>query len=299
MDRQEEERLSKQQKTQKIQELTQKFLALKEQKSKLDAEAEDLAEKRDKLNTQFKKTRAEITELKGERDKLNAEVKELKQQREASKKEIHEKIEEIKRLKEEIKTLAPKKPPKSFQTLQKEIEDLEWKIQTTSLELREEKELVEKVKQLETQLSVHKKLNQLNQQILKLQIEIKTLRDQGKLRHEKLMETAQRSQKLHEKMLEKIEESKKIKIEADNMHKLFLQSREKTNPLHRQMTEISNQIKRLKEEIQETETKEKKETEEILREKLESQAREKLRRGEKLTWEEFQLLAKKGMKAQD
>jgi len=63
--------------------------------------------------------------------------------------------------------------------------------------------------------------------------------------------------------------------------------------------EISNQIKGLNEEVQREENKEKKKIEEALREKLEKQAREKLRRGEKLTWEEFQLLAEKGMVAQD
>jgi len=55
----------------------------------------------------------------------------------------------------------------------------------------------------------------------------------------------------------------------------------------------------LKEEIREEEEKEKKRIEDILREKLEKRAREKLKRGEKLTWEEFQILTEKEMTAQD
>jgi len=48
-----------------------------------------------------------------------------------------------------------------------------------------------------------------------------------------------------------------------------------------------------------SEEKEKKKKDEALREEFERQAREKLKRGEKLTWQEFQLLAEKGMTAQD
>jgi uncharacterized coiled-coil DUF342 family protein len=117
--------------------------------------------------------------------------------------------------------------------------------------------------------------------------------------HEELTENAQKSQQIHAKMLEKIEDSKKFKTEADSLHKLFLQTREEARPIREEFLEISNQIRTLSMEIQREENDKKKKSEGALREKLEKQAREKLKRGEKLTWEEFQLLAEKGMTAQD
>lgn len=291
--------MSELQKTQRIRELTQKLSELKEQKNKINAEAREWAEKRNKLHEQFKSLRTEILELKNERDKLNERVKELKQRRDGTKVEIRGKIEEIRRLSQEIKALINKRPSRNFQTLQREFESVEWKIQTTTLGLKEEKELVERVKQLETQLNIHRKIGQLNQKIVELKAELKARETEHKLFHEELTETAQKSQKIHEKMLEKIGQSKKIKTEADSLHELFLQTREKTIPIQREIFEISNQIKQLKEEIQREEEKEKKKIEEALLEKLEKQAKEKLRRGEKLTWEEFQVLAEKGMAAQD
>jgi len=288
-----------QQKTREIDELIKKLSALKEQKYKIDAEANDLAEKRNTLNQQFKNLLSEIRELKNERDRLNEVVKELKLQRENTRKEIREKIEETRKLNEKIKMLDQRKPSRSFQNLQEEIENIDWEIQTIPIDLNEEKHLVERVKELETQLSIYRKLEQLKQNTMGLRAEIRALENRGKLFHEKLTETAKNSQEIHERMLKKIDESKRLKEEADSLHKAFLQVKEKTRPLQDEMTEISNKISLLKQKIREGEEKERKKTEEALREKLEKQAREKLRRGEKLTWEEFQLLAEKGISTQD
>jgi len=284
---------------QKIEELTQKLSALKDQKDMLNDEAEEWAEKRDKLNEQFRSLRAEILGLRDERDNQNEEVKELKRQRDEAKTEFHAKIQELKELNQEIKALIKKRSSRSFQGIQREFEQIEWKIQTTTLSLNEEKELVKQVKPLEIQLNIYRKLDQLNQKRIQLKAELNALKTKSELFHQKLTENAQTSQQIHTKMLEKIGEAKKLKEEADSLHQLFLQTRGKIRPIQEEILEISAQIKAFREEAEKEEEKEKKKDEEALREKLEQQAREKLRRGEKLSWEEFQLLAEKGIVAQD
>jgi uncharacterized coiled-coil DUF342 family protein len=57
------------------------------------------------------------------------------------------------------------------------------------------------------------------------------------------------------------------------------------------MKELTERKKKLQDAIREESEKQKKSAEKALKEKLESQARDKLQRGEKLSWEEFQLLA--------
>jgi len=47
----------------------------------------------------------------------------------------------------------------------------------------------------------------------------------------------------------------------------------------------------LQDAVREEDAKRKKNAEKVLKEKLESQARDKLQRGEKLSWDEFKLLA--------
>lgn len=291
--------MSKQEKTQKIEELDQKLSTLREQRDKLNTEAKEWADKRDKLNQQTKNLRAETLELKNKRNKLNEKVKELKQLREQTKTEIRKKIEEIKKINQEIKALYKKKPSRSPQVLKKEFDSIEWKIQTTPLSLQEEKELVERVKRLEIQLNVHRKIEQLNQKMLELKTEIKALETKRTLYHEKLTETAQKSQEIHEKVLGKVEKAKGLKMEADDLHKNFLEAKKRARLVQRNFREILNQINLIVAEVRKEEEKEKRKSEKAIRKELEKRAREKLRRGEKLTWEEFRILAEKGMAAQD
>jgi len=282
-----------------IEELTKKLSALKEQRDKLDAEAYEWAEKRNELNDKVKSLRDGILELRAERDRINDQVKELKQQRNDTTTRIREKIEEMKKLNQESKALAKKRPSRSHQALQKEVESIDWKIQTTPLTLQEDKELVGQVKELEAQLNVYRKLEQLAQKILELRKEVRALRSGNGLRHQKLTKNAEESQEIHRNMIGKIEDSKKYKIEADVMHKRFLEVKEKARPVEGEMMGLANQIRQLRAEIRVEEEKERKQDQDALRETLERQAREKLKRGEKLTWEEFQLLAEKGVTAED
>jgi uncharacterized coiled-coil DUF342 family protein len=226
-------------------------------------------------------------------------VKELKQQRDDTRANAQEKRAELRKLSQEIKTLSGKKPQKSPNALKKELEDIEWKIQTTPLDLQEERRLVEHAGRLETQLNTYRKLEQLKQKSIELKAEIKALETEGNLYHEKLEENARKSQEIHKKMLEKISESKKTKSEADALHKLLLHSRERARIIQGEIANLLNELLRLKKETRDEEEKKKKISEEALRNKLEEEAREKLKRGEKLSWEEFQLLAHREDETQD
>jgi uncharacterized coiled-coil DUF342 family protein len=291
--------LLRSQKAQRIEELTQKLSQLKEQKSRIDGEAYEWAEKRNQLNDQVKKLKTETLQLRAERDRINEKVKELKQQRTETSEKIHQKIEEMRKLNQESKDLAKKKPSRSHRALQKEAQSIEWKIQTTSLASEEYNELVEHVRELETQIVVHEKLERLNQRILELRAEAKALKAAKEQAHRQLTDDAHRSQEIHQKMLEKMEQSGRLKTDADGMHKQFLEAKEKARPLQEEISRVANELRLLKDEIIQEERKERQQDQEALRETLEKQAREKLKRGEKLSWEEFQLVAEKGVASED
>jgi len=291
--------LQNKERTQKIEELQEKLSSSKEERKKANAETNKWAEKRNKLNEQTKNLRIEIRELRTERDELNGKVRDLKLLREKTTSEIHKRISETKNLSQKIKAFAKKRPLTKLQTLQKEIEEIEWEIQTTPLSLEEEKELVDKVRHLETQVGIHKKLGMLHQKMFELQTEVRTMETSNKSIHEKLIQTAQKSQEVHNKMLDKTNKLRELEKEADIMHQEFLEAKIRTKPIQKEITETLNNIKLLRAEIRKKEEEERKEVEEDLKKKIREEAKEKLKRGGKLTWAEFQILEEKEKKTQD
>jgi uncharacterized coiled-coil DUF342 family protein len=271
--------------------INQQLATLKEQLNKANAEIKIHIGKRDALNEQFKNLRQEVYELKNQRDGLNTKVKTLKHQRDEARTRIPAIIEEIKVHRQKIIELKKKTPKKSHRELQKELGDIEWRIQTTSLDLPEEKRLIENVKQLETQLNVYKKIDQQNKRIAELRKELETLQTKEAEFHQELTGTAQKSQEIHSSMLAKISESRNVKGEADCLHGVYLQAKERARPLNAEMKKLIEQRKKLQDAVREKDERKRKTAEQALKEKLSSQARDKLQRGEKLSWDEFQLLA--------
>jgi uncharacterized coiled-coil DUF342 family protein len=297
--------LTEQQKPNDVKILDDRFDSLDKQVQEAYSETQRLIEKRDKLNEQFKQLREETRELKAERDSINEKVQALKAQRDDTRTTIHPVIDEIKAAREKITELRKKTPKRSQQGLQKELDDIEWRIQTTSLDLKEEKQLILQVKQLEIQLSAYKKIERQIKRIAELQQGLKAVDETGEKLHTELSALAQKSQETHQKMVAKIEEAKKIKEEADTIHNNYLLTREKGRQLEEELRKLEGEKRKIRdserqhrEEQRQTQEKQRqqdaetrKTAEKALKEKLGSQAREKLQRGEKVSWDEFQLLA--------
>ena len=284
--------MTEQDKSGEIARIDSQLSALREQVNSAGADTKGQVEKRDKLNEKFKKLRQEIREFKTERDNLNEKVKALKQQRDEARAKIKAQIEQIKAHNEKIAELTEKTPRENRRELQKEFDDIEWKIQTTPLDMQEEKRLMERVKQLETRLSVYKKIDQHIKQISELRKELEPIEAYADAVHKELTAMAERSQDIHAKMMAKIEESKGVKSEADSLHNAYIQEREQMRPLREEIKKLTAQKRKLQDTVREEDAKRKKGLEQALKEKLGSQAKDKLERGEKLSWDEFRLLDK-------
>ncbi|MEM0314460.1 MAG: hypothetical protein QXQ41_07940 [Candidatus Bathyarchaeia archaeon] len=268
---------SKTENLQRIEELKTNLLKLQEQKNKMILEAKRLAEKRDKLNEKIKELHSSFLNLKSIRDQINSEVRELKQQRSQIKAGIIRKVEELKHLRQEIEELCSKRPAIDPQKLEKEIEEIEWKIQ----------------------ISVHRKISMLKLKMVELEAEIKALSARVKSLHEQITEKAKESQGYHEKMMLILKESKQVKAEADSAHELYLKAKTDSKNLQLEILRILEDMKRIKAEITAEEKIARKKVEEELLESFEKQAIEKLKRGERLTWEEFKLVADRELLQQE
>jgi uncharacterized coiled-coil DUF342 family protein len=303
--------LTEKQKTTQITNLNQQISKLKEQINEANAQIKKYIEKRNALHEKVKKSREEINQLRAERDGFNEKVKLLKQQRDAIRIQVTPIMDKIKALDEKIVELKKKKLPANQRELKEELDAIEWKISTTSLDLQQEKMLVGQVKELELQLSGYKKIDAKYKKINALLAERKVFDDQADVYHQELTDLAKKSQDLHVIIIQKVEAMKKDKAEADSMHQAFIKAKEQNNLVYAQIRQLLDQSTgmkvaartqdqaRWKEEDakrKEEQAKRKVEQEERavkekeIKEKIGSEAREKLQRGEKVNWDEFQLM---------
>jgi len=300
--------LNGEQETPDIETVEKQLNETREQLTKSSEQTAALAEKRDNLNEKFRTLRQEIRNTQVERDKLNEEVKLLKVQRNEAQNKVRTIVEQIKEHREKIAALKKKAPQGNHRGLQRELDGIEWKIQTTPYDVQEEKRLIDNVKQLEKQLVVYRKIDKQHEIINVSEAELKGIEIQRDISHQELTGAVGKSQELHASMLAKIKESKETKTEADATHAQFVLVKETLNPLRERLGLLIMQRRALiqlrRESIQrerssasllhEADQKNKKAKEQELKEKLGSQAKDKLARGEKLNWQEFQLLADDG-----
>jgi uncharacterized coiled-coil DUF342 family protein len=310
-------------KTKQIANIQQQIANLKDKITKVNAETKKTADKRDELNNQTKLASQQIYELRTQRDQINEKVKALKLQRDEVRDKITPLMDEIHAINEKKQEIKKKSAPVRHEDVQKEIDAIDWKIQTETLDMTEEKRLVGEVKKLEQQIGGYKKIEKENKKITELLNQRKALQELADNFHKQLSELVKAGQEVHSKMLAKVDEAKKSRVEADLMHKAYLENREQIPQLQVEIAVLTGQFnglrdayrsenrairekenssraeerakeqeKRAKEQEQvKLEKSQRAQTEQALKEKLGSQAKEKLERGEKVSWNEFQLLA--------
>jgi uncharacterized coiled-coil DUF342 family protein len=279
----------------RIEKLSQELNPLKEERDKLNSEAKKWANKRNTLHEKIKTLRKDASIIKEKRDAINEKVQNLKNLRNQMKTERGEKHEKILGLQEKIRALNENKPEGNMRQVEREIEEIDWRIQTSSLPVKEEQELVNQVRNLESQLVVQKQMEKVGQKLFELRTEERKLGLEAKAIHEKLSELAEQSQKFHVQMIDVLEKAKELQVEADEAHQKHVDARQHAQELHQKCVELMEKIKVIQKELKETADKKQAERQSKLKNELEEKALAKLKRGEKLMWEEFQVLAEKGL----
>jgi uncharacterized coiled-coil DUF342 family protein len=291
---------------------------IKKQIGEANNQIKKFVEKRNQLHEQVRKTRDEINQIKTERDALNEKVKLLKEQRDVIRAKITPIMEAVNAIDVKIAELRKNVPRVSQRELQEELDAIEWKISTTSLDIQEEKRLVGEVKELELQLKGYKKIDKQHLKIKELLAQRKVLDEQADVFHKELTDLAKKSQDLHSAMMDKVNAVKKDRAEADNLHQAFILAKTQNALWYEQVRELIDQnqvlraasrgidlVKRREEEGKWKEEQARRKEEQVkrkeeqalravkekeIKDKIGSEAKEKLQRGEKVNWDEFQLM---------
>ena len=267
---------------------------LKSELKRLKEEARKISEERRDVKSKMRELRLEALKFRDARNGLNEEVKNLKVVSEELRREYSEKLDLLKELRRKIRKSLKMRPSRSQESLEREIAEIDWRIQTEPLPLDEEEKLVKQVKSLEEQLAFYRRLNEMENEAAMLEKSLKEIKCKVNVYRNKIAETAAKSQKFHEKMIECFKKVEAFKSEVDKVNKIYAENRAKTEALRFRYKELLNQISSLKRIIQENEELRRKEAISTLKEKIGREALEKLKRGEKISFEEFKILAEQG-----
>jgi len=254
----------------------------------LREEMDDSAKKRDDLNAEVKHLSEEVKKLKAKRDEFNARVKELKTKRNQLRDQAAEKRETLSKVLQQTQQMSEQLKG-SVAELYKQINSLEWYIQTNPLAPKTERSIIAKISALEVDLAKHKGLRSVKDKLLQLRVEVGALRLQAQATHEELTRIADESEKIHNAMQELVKSMFSKRKEADAAHAEFV---EKSQHRREVVSELRGNLERmmqLRSKIGEA-----KESPRLKGEKLKSKykeaANEKVRSGEKLSFQEFQAL---------
>jgi len=254
----------------------------------LRKEMDESAKKRDDLNAEVKGCSEEARKLKAKRDALNARVKELKTKRNELRSQAAEKREALSKVLQQTQQMSEQLKG-SVAELYKQINSLEWYIQTNPLAPKTERSIIAKISALEFDLAKHKGLRSVKDKLLQLRVEVGALRLQAQATHEELTRIADESEKIHNSMQELVKTMIGKRKEADNAHAEFIEKSQTRREAVNELRANLDRMVQLRSKIGEA-----KESPRLKGEKLKSKykeaANEKVRSGGKLSFEEFQAL---------
>jgi uncharacterized coiled-coil DUF342 family protein len=264
-----------------------------DQRETLNRSTKELLEQRNKFNEEFKRLIAEVKELKARRDELNRKVKELKASRNVARDAAvaeRERLDKLRNKSVQISERIDGSPRRAIE----EFNRLEWKMQTTLVTPKAEKEIIKRLKELEAQVLVAKRAEDLRYKIVGTKAAIGGRRLQAQSFHEQMTKVVEESEVIHKRLVEVAASASTAKAEADKAHAAFVEALKGADGAHREYVTNLVRIRELRQQIAESGPLAKLRKAQEVREKLEKSGSEKLEHGKRLSLEAFKALREKG-----
>lgn len=251
-------------------------------------------DRRDELRSETPVIHDQISEQRLARDELNAEVQQQKKHRDSE-------IERARVLQERLDELrgqrANHREVVSIEELQQRFRELEWKQQTTTLSIEQERSLLEELdeltKAMERASRTPQKPTNLTQEMNGLWQEIQEARDKAQEHHEKMIALVEEAQQKHQYVMQLSNSLGPSRSEVDEAHQMYVQCLQEADEMRERLEELGAQEVELKKQldtIRNTRKEARQTREKAAMKKLAEQARAKQQSGQKLTLEEFRAL---------
>jgi uncharacterized coiled-coil DUF342 family protein len=217
---------------------------------------EDLRKKRDNLN---QKTKAFIHELQEIETEINVDLKNAKDKYKKKRDFWNKKVKELKEKKIEYKALFEKlleekktinkkrKNPgnlMSVKQVEREIDNLERRIETENLDIAEENALVDIIKEL-AESKYEFLAEQENSDLVKLERKIEIVKINLSKIYDSLNKWSDKSQENHAKMLELFQNVDKLREKKRLMEEELIENKKTADSYHEQYLQVMNQRKKI------------------------------------------------------
>ena len=219
---------------------------------------EDLKHKRDELN---KKTKSFINELieveneisnslkvakenhKKKRDYWNKKVKLLKDKKIEYKELLDTLFEEKKKIQKIKHEKKEKKQIFSIKQIERKIDNLERIIETENLDISEENEIVDKIREY-TAMKQEFLSQDRNNELFKIERKIEIVKINLNKIYEKLNKWSDKSQENHSKMLEMFQKADDLKEKKNRLEEELIENKKTADRYHEQYITLMNQRKK-------------------------------------------------------
>jgi uncharacterized coiled-coil DUF342 family protein len=221
-----------------------------------------------------------------EKNRLIAEKKAIRDQLHKEKAEITEKIKELVAKKRTI--IANAKEPEDI--LVSQLKEITWRYQTTTLSMDEDRKAVQEIAELEKKLLYFKKTKDLDQEVRKLRSRFNELKSKANAAHNEVLTLADESKKHHESLIQAHEQGAAMARELDGIRAEMSELWEDIQRSKSQLSETRAHFDEAKTIAMQQKAEKLAEQAKLLmtrRTELAERATEKLKKGERLTFEEY------------
>lgn len=232
----------------------EKVGTLRNDLKQLHTEKEAWFEKKRQLSSQVGKLINEIKEKRALRDQLTKDVQDAKIQRKKLNQTIRQKIESIKVMHTQ-KGKLPKQPAGKDgkdagvinpNKLLKEIEELQYKIETEGMTFESEQKVMKLIKEKKALYEDSKQFKELFKDIRTLSKEIDDLKKESDQIHEQIQTKAVDSQKFHEEMITTSKQIDQLKHDEKEATEKFLEFKAKYAELSKQLRDVLSETGAIK-----------------------------------------------------
>ena len=260
---------------------------------------------RNQKNAEVKEHIVKANEEKKKRDEINTKLNELKPQKLA----VDQEIQKYRKILDETdkKLENVPEPPnisnskKSFYLLkkyEKEIKNLEWKLQTQTFSLEEERILVDRIADLDQKVEGLSEFKNLSKEKIKSFHNVRKLKNQMHKTIREMNGYVKESRMHHKKMVEAFSKANTVRKEADMIHADIQKIKTQADLIHSEFVEkiklkrtLSNKIKKYSQKLQ---AEQKSRETEAIKEKT-TNVLQKTKDGKKISFEDFKSLIDLGL----